>query len=63
MYSHEIERLMKIKNYIINYSDYFEILNTSPQINFVKYNYNDDTFNIKTKDNYDFNFKIKSKTR
>lgn len=60
MYSHEIERLLKIKQYIISYNEYADILVTSPQINYVKYEQKDDTFNIKTEDRYDFKFKVKS---
>lgn len=63
MYSYEIERLMKIKRYVINYSEYFEILNTSPQINHVSYDKENDNFKINTDDRYEFNFKVKSKTR
>lgn len=61
MYSHEIERLLKIRQFIISYNEYCEILMTSPQINHVKYNDKDDTFNIKTDDRYDFKFKIKAR--
>lgn len=60
MYSWEIERLLKIKEYVLSYNDYCEILLNSPQINHVKYNDKDDTFNIKTDDRYDFKFKVKS---
>lgn len=60
MYSWEIERLLKIKKYVLSYNDYCEILFNSPQINHVKYNNKDDTFNMKTDDRYDFKFKVKS---
>ena len=60
MYSYEIERLLKIKQYIISCSDYAEILTTSPQINHIKYEQNDDTFEINTDDKYNFKFKVKS---
>lgn len=59
MYSHEIERLLKIKQYILSYNDYADIITTSPQINNIKYEPYDDTFNIKTDDRYDFKFKVK----
>lgn len=60
MYSHEIERLLKIKQYILSYNDYANIITTSPQINNVKYNKDNDTFEIKTDDKYNFKFKVKS---
>lgn len=59
MYSHEIERLLKIKNYIINNEDYLNILLSSPQINFIEYNGYDDKIHIKTDDRYDFKTKVK----
>lgn len=62
MYSHEIERLLKIKNYLISCSEYFEIISTSPQIDHVKYNPNDDTTEMYTNDNYHFKVKIKYKS-
>lgn len=60
MYSHEIERLLKIKQYILSYNDYANIITTSPQINNVKYNKDNDTFEIKTDDRCNFKFKVKS---
>lgn len=63
MYSHEIERLLKIKQYILSYNDYANIITTSPQINNVKYNKENDTFEIKTDDKYNFKFKVKSKNK
>lgn len=59
MYSHEIDRLLKIKQNIITYADYLDILTTSPQINHIKYNSYDDIMEIKTDDNYKFKIKIK----
>ena len=59
MYSHEIERLLKIRNYVISTSEYFEILSTSPQITNVKYDTGNDTIQIKTEDSYDFKIKVK----
>lgn len=63
MYSHEIERLLKIKQYVLEYTEYFEVLSTSPQINHVSYNKENDDFKINTDDNYNFVFKVKGKTR
>ena len=62
MYSHEIERLLKIRQYLISCSEYFEILSTSPQIDHVKYNGNNDEIEIHTNDNYHFKVKIKYKS-
>ena len=59
MYSYEIENLLKLRDYIISSSEYFEILNTSPQINNVKYDTGNDTIQIKTDDKYDFKIKVK----
>ena len=61
MYSFEIERLLKIRNYLITCSEYFEILSTSPQINHVKYNPDEDTTEISTEDGKSFKVKIKSR--
>lgn len=60
MYSHEIERLLKIRNYVVTCSEYFEIISTSPQIKHVKYNPNDDSTTIETEDNYKFKLYIKT---
>ena len=59
MYSHEIDELLKIRNYVISTSEYFEILSTSPQITNVKYDTGNDTIQIKTEDSYDFKIKVK----
>ena len=59
MYSYEIDNLLKLRDYIISSSEYFEILNTSPQINNVKYDTGNDTIQIKTDDKYDFKIKVK----
>ena len=58
MYSSEIDRLLKIRQYLISCSEYFEILSTSPQIQKVKYNPDKDSFYIETTDNYNFDFRI-----
>lgn len=62
MYSHEIDRLLKIRQNIISCAEYLEILSTSPQINYVKYDHYEDKFKIKTEDNYEFKVKIKYKS-
>ena len=61
MYSHEIEQLLKLRNYIISSSEYFEILSTSPQINNVKYNTSNGSTEIKTDDRYAFKVRIYKK--
>lgn len=59
MYSKEIENLLKIKQNVISTSEYFEILNTSPQINHVKYD--NGCYQIETDDRYKFKVKVKSR--
>ena len=58
MYSHEIEQLLKLRNYVISVEEYLKIT-SSKQVKWVKYNPFEDRFYIYTEDNYDFNFKIK----
>lgn len=62
MYSWEIDRLLKIRNYLISTSEYFEIISTSPQITNVKYDPFEKNFKIKTEDKYEFKVKIKQKS-
>ena len=50
MYSWEIENLLRIRNYVLYNDEYFKILSTSPQINEVKYNAGEDTFETWTKE-------------
>ena len=59
MYSHEIQQLMELRNFLITFQDYVNLCNTSPQITGVYYDYEKDYFNIKTTDNYDWSFKIR----
>lgn len=61
MYSHEIENLLKLRNYLVSSEEYLKIsdIKQNPQINHVKYEHNDDSFQIDTKDNYHFKIKIK----
>lgn len=61
MYSHEIEQLLKIKQNIISVSEYLEILSTSPQINYIKYD--NGGYQINTDDNYKFKVYVKSRTK
>lgn len=65
MYSHEIKRLLELKNYLLDRKDANKILNVkdSPQINYVKYNQDTTDFEMWTSDNYYFKFKVKRKVR
>ncbi len=65
MYTWEIEKLLKLKNYILYCDEYLHIVKTSPQIKKIKYNAYDDTFETWTKeDNGSINyFKYKVRKR
>ena len=56
MYSNEIEKLLKLRNYLISIQEYLEIIK-SPQIDHIKYE--NDTFYIWTTDGYNFTLKIR----
>ena len=56
MYSKEIEELLKLKNNLINLSEYLKIVQ-SPQIDHIKYD--NGSFKIWTDDGYKFELKIK----
>ena len=60
MYSHEILELLKLKKKILNYSEYLQVIN-SPQIDHIKYE--NDTFNVWTKDGYSFSFRLVNKEK
>jgi hypothetical protein len=59
MYSHEVEQLLKIRNYLIAYKEFIQITKSSPQINHIKYNPFEDNIEMWTTDNYKFVLKIK----
>lgn len=63
MYSHEIEKLLEIKNNLLDIKDYIEIIKTSPQVDHILYK--NQNFHMFTTDDYHFKFKIKqiNKTR
>lgn len=61
MYSHEIAELLKLRQYVLDVKEYFNICDTSPQITRVTYNPYDDKIKVLTSDSYEFNFKIKRK--
>ena len=56
MYSNEIEKLLKLRNYLISIQEYLEIVK-SPQIDHIKYE--NDEFKIWTNDGYAFTLKIR----
>lgn len=59
MYSHEVEQLLKIRNYLLTYKEFIQITKSSPQINHIKYNPFEDNIEMYTTDNYKFVLKIK----
>lgn len=61
MYSEEINKLLKLKNYILEYNEYIKMCKDSPQISMVKYNSFEDKIEIWTKDNYYAKFKVYKK--
>lgn len=61
MYSHEIENLLKIRNYLLSSEEYIKMCNSSNQIKSITYKPFEDTFYVATKDNYNFKFKVKKK--
>lgn len=63
MYSHEIEQLLKIRNYLINSEEYLNVMKTSPQINEVKYSPYTDDFETWTSDNYYWKYKVYRKDK
>ena len=50
MYSWEIKNLLKLRNNILYNDEYFKIISESPQISYIKYNPNDNTFETWTKE-------------
>lgn len=61
MYSHEIEQLLKMKNYLITVQDYIKIIESS-QVRDVNYNGNNN-FNVSTDDGYSFSFRVVYNTK
>lgn len=56
MYSEEIKKLLELKNNIITYKEYIEIVK-SPQIDHIKYDKG--SFKLWTTDGYTFNLILK----
>lgn len=61
MYSHEIQQLLELKNYVLSVEEYLNILNTSPQINHIKCDFQNDNIFMETDDNYKMKFKLKER--
>ena len=61
MYSHEIEQLLKLKNYLVDVKDYINIVESS-QVKDVEYEGNNN-FKVETKDGYSFSFRIVYNTK
>ena len=58
MYSYEIDSIMKQNDYIIHADTYIDICASSPQIIRTHYEAFGDYFEICTKDNYHWKFKV-----
>ena len=56
MYSHEIEKLLKLRQNLVSVQEYLEIIK-SPQIDHIKYE--NDAFLLWSNDGYSFKLKIK----
>lgn len=63
MYSWEIKDLLQLKEYILEYQEYLDIIKTSPQINYLEYLKNEDKIRFTTDDKYEFKFKVYRKTK
>lgn len=63
MYSWEIKDLLQLKEYILEYQEYLDIIKTSPQINYLEYLKNEDKIRFTTDDKYEFKFKVYKKTK
>lgn len=59
MYSHEVEQLLKIKNFLITYKEFIQITKSSPQINHIKYNPFEDNIEMWTTDGYAFRLNLR----
>lgn len=58
MYSHEIDKTLKLHNYNIKSDTYLEICKTSPQISRIKYEPFQNKFTIWTNDNWNWTFQV-----
>ena len=59
MYSHEIQQLIEFRNYIVGGDELNEITSptVNPQLNHIKFNSFDGTYDMWSDDNYYFHFK------
>ena len=62
MYSWEIEKLIREKEFLLDIKDCLEVTDPTknPQVSHVKYDSSDDSIELDTSDNYHFKFKIKT---
>ena len=58
MYSWEIDKFIKNRNYKLSSIEYCNLCDTSSQINRIKYNQIFNNYEIWTDDNYYFKFKV-----
>ena len=58
MYSWEIQQLLELRNFLISNKEYFNILDTSPQIKGIEYKPDEQNFYMWTDDRYNFKFKV-----
>ena len=58
MYSHEIRNILKNNNYIIDSETYINIIQTSPQINHIKYSPYSDSFEMWSDSGEYWNYKV-----
>lgn len=63
MYSYEIDKTLKFRNYNIDSETYIDICNTSQQISRVKYDPYDSKYEIWTNDNYYWKINVYRKER
>lgn len=65
MYTWEIEKLLKMRNYILYNDEYLNMISTSPQIKDIKYNDYKNEFETWTReeDNSEHYFKYKVRKR
>ncbi len=56
MYSHEIQKLLELRNYMISYKEYIQIIR-SPQVDHVVFK--NHQFQIWTNDGYQFKLQIR----
>ena len=61
MYTWEIEKFLAERNRIVTREEFYKVVNQvdNPQVIDVKYNKDNNTYNLKTSDNGDMNFSLK----